>query len=98
MVTTTSARSTEASCSGFGELPGQVDADLGHGRDHGRVEGVVGVGPGRAHLDSALGVVVEQGGGHLAAPGVVDTDEQDLGRVLHGGSSASAAPARRARY
>jgi arsenite methyltransferase len=38
-------------------------------------------------------VVVEQGGGHLAAPGVVDTDEQDLGRVLHGGSSVSAAGA-----
>jgi hypothetical protein len=26
-------------------------------------------------MDSALGVVVEEGGGHLAAAGVVDTDE-----------------------
>jgi hypothetical protein len=37
-------------------------------------------------MDSALGVVVEEGGGHLAAAGVVDTDEQDLGDVAHDGS------------
>jgi hypothetical protein len=30
--------------------------------------------------------VVEEGGGHLAAAGVVDTDEQDLGHVLDDGS------------
>jgi hypothetical protein len=30
--------------------------------------------------------VVEEGGGHLAAAGVVDTDEQNLGRVGHGDS------------
>jgi hypothetical protein len=37
-------------------------------------------------MDAAFGVVVEEGGGHLAAAGVVDTDEQDLGRVGHGDS------------
>jgi hypothetical protein len=37
-------------------------------------------------MDSAFGVVVEQGGGHLAAAGVVDTDEQDLGDLAHDGS------------
>jgi hypothetical protein len=30
--------------------------------------------------------VVEEGGGHLAAAGVVDTDEQDLGDVADDGS------------
>jgi hypothetical protein len=40
-------------------------------------------------MHPALGVVVEQGGGHLAAAGVVDTDEQDLGRVGHGDSLTS---------
>jgi hypothetical protein len=38
--------------------------------------------------------VVEQGGGHLAAAGVVDAHEQDLGRIGHGDSlSASAVEA-----
>jgi hypothetical protein len=41
----------------------------------------------------AVGVVVEQGGGHLAAAGVVDADEQDLGSVGHGDSLASAVEA-----
>jgi hypothetical protein len=31
-------------------------------------------------------VVVQQRGGHLASAGVVDTDEQHLGHVLHDGS------------
>jgi hypothetical protein len=34
-------------------------------------------------VDLALGVVVKEGGGHLGAAGVVDADEQDLGRVGH---------------
>ena len=34
----------------------------------------------------AFGVVVEEGGGHLAAAGVVDTDEQDLGHLFDDGS------------
>jgi hypothetical protein len=37
-------------------------------------------------MDLAFGVVVEEGGGHLAAAGVVDTHEQDLGGVGHGDS------------
>jgi len=43
-------------------------------------------GAGRADVHAALGVVIEQGGGHLAATGVVDTDEQDLRDVAHDGS------------
>ena len=39
-------------------------------------------------MHPALGVVVEQGGGHLAAAGVVHAHEQDLGGVLHQGSLA----------
>ena len=34
------------------------------------------------HVDPPLGVVIEQRGGHLAATGVVDADEEDLGHVL----------------
>jgi hypothetical protein len=37
-------------------------------------------------MDLASGVVIQQGGRHLEAAGVVDTDEQDLGDVLHDGS------------
>jgi hypothetical protein len=37
-------------------------------------------------MEAALGVVVEQGGGHLAAAGVVDTDEQHLGHLFDDGS------------
>jgi hypothetical protein len=37
-------------------------------------------------MDLALGVMVEEGGGHLAAAGVVDTDEQDLRHVFDDGS------------
>jgi hypothetical protein len=37
-------------------------------------------------VDLALGVVVKEGGGHLAAAGVVDADEQDLGDVFADGS------------
>jgi hypothetical protein len=36
--------------------------------------------------------VVEEGGGHLAAAGVVDADEQDLGGVFHGGSLGVGGP------
>jgi hypothetical protein len=33
-------------------------------------------------VDPARGELVEQAGGHLAAAGVLDADEQDLGHVL----------------
>jgi len=35
-----------------------------------------------AHVHPALGVVGEQGGGHLGAPRVVHAQEQHLGHVL----------------
>ena len=57
----------------------QVDADLGHGLDDGRVDVVGRGGAGGADDDPVAGVVGEQGGGHLGAAGVVDADEQDLG-------------------
>jgi hypothetical protein len=60
-------------------LAGGVLEQLGHGRDHGGVEPFRGVGAGRTDLHPAVGVVVEEGGGHLAAAGVVDAHEQDLG-------------------
>ncbi len=41
-----------------------------------------GVAAGGADVHAALGVVVEQRRGHLAAPGVLDADEEDLGNVL----------------
>ncbi len=37
-------------------------------------------------MDPALGVMIQERGGHLGAAGVVDADEQDLGDVLHDGS------------
>jgi hypothetical protein len=33
-------------------------------------------------MDLAVGVVVQQGGSHLAPTGVVDAHEQDLGDLL----------------
>lgn len=41
-------------------------------------------GPGGADLDLAFGKVLEVGGGHLRASGVVDADEQDGGFGVHG--------------
>ena len=41
-----------------------------------------GLRAGGANVDPPVGELVEQPGGHLAAPGVVDADEQDLGHVL----------------
>ena len=35
-------------------------------------------------MHAALGVVVEQSGGHLRAPGIVHADEQNLWDVLRG--------------
>jgi hypothetical protein len=74
---------------GFGEFLGQVEPDLGHGLRDGGVDRVGGRGAGGADHDPALGVVVEQSGGHLGAAGVVDADEQDFGFVRHGVSLTS---------
>ena len=57
MVITTSEASTASVVSTFGALVGDVDADLGHGLDRGRVDLVAGQRPGRAHLDGVAGQV-----------------------------------------
>jgi hypothetical protein len=54
--------------------------------------GVDGFGGGRsggADPDAAGGVVVQQRGGHLGAAGVVDADEQHLGKVGLSGHEGS---------
>src|SRR5207244_8415280 len=43
-------------------------------------------GTGR-NVDSALGMVIEQGGGHLRAAGIVDADEEHFRDFLHDASS-----------
>ena len=65
----------------------QVDAELGHRLDDGRVDLVGRGGAGGADDDAVTGVVGEQRGGHLGTAGVVDADEQDFGSgVSHRGS------------
>src|SRR5439155_24079342 len=59
----------------------QVDADLPHRLDDGRVEPVRRLAARRAHLDLTARPPGQQRGRHLAPPGVVDADEQD-GRGL----------------
>src|SRR5215211_1114119 len=60
------------------ELLLEIHSDLGHRRHHVRVEVIGGVASRRAHVDSPAGQLVEQAGRHLAAPRVVDADEEDL--------------------
>ena len=43
---------------------------------------------GRAHADTAAGMSLHEGGGHLAPTRVVDADEQDAGGA-HGGALIS---------
>jgi hypothetical protein len=59
----------------FGELAGDVQADLGHGRHDGRVELGGGLGSGRGDPDPPGRFLVEQRGGHLGPAGVVGADE-----------------------
>src|SRR5690606_33368956 len=67
----------------LGKLGGEVDPELGHDRDHGRVDSIGWFGAGGAHGDGSLGVVGEKRGGHLRAAGVVHAHEQDLGAGGH---------------
>lgn len=68
---------------GFGELFRQVEAELAHHLHHGRVDLARGCAPGRAHLNPAARVVVEERGGHLAPACVVHAHEQHLGHIAH---------------
>jgi hypothetical protein len=79
MVTTTSAASGVVVGERLGELPGRVEAAFFEHGDDRRVELVPRLGAGGAHVDAALGVVVEKHLGGQAAPGVVDAEEQTTG-------------------
>ncbi|CDZ91523.1 hypothetical protein RHRU231_840052 [Rhodococcus ruber] len=70
----------------FGELGAEIEAELGHGLDHHRVDRRDRRGARGADVDAATGVVIQQGGGHLGAAGVVHTDEQHLRNVLGDGA------------
>jgi hypothetical protein len=61
-------------------LVGQVDAELGHRLDDGRVERVGRLAASGTNADRAPGAELEQAGGHLASTRVVDADEQDIER------------------
>ena len=61
---------------GLGVLAGDVDADLGHGRDGGRVDRSAGFGAAGPGDGAVAGEVVEPAEGHLRAAGVVDAEEQ----------------------
>ena len=65
------------------KLPGQVEADFGHGPDDGRVDLARGRRSCRCHPDAPGGLVIEQRGGHLGSAGVVDADEQDVRDIGH---------------
>ena len=89
IVTTTSAACTISSVHGFGELAGDVDADLGHGRDG---DGVDLGRRARSPPDQAdgpvAGEVVEPAERHLRPAGVVHAEEEH-GRAGHLGSCRS---------
>jgi len=69
---------------GLGVFAGDVDADLGHGGDGGRVDLAAGFGAAGPGDRFAAGEVVEPAEGHLGATGVVDAEEQDDGDALVG--------------
>ena len=55
----------------------QINADLCHGVDYHGIDLIGGRGPCGADFDGAAGQSTGEGGGHLGAPGVVNTDEHD---------------------
>jgi len=81
-VVSTSAASTSAVDSLVGSSP-VMSRFHGERLGGGRVDLLGGLGAGGADRVPAERVVLQQSGGHLRAPGVVDADEQDLGRVGH---------------
>src|SRR5918994_5489302 len=66
----------------LGELLPEVHADLGHRLAHRGVDLVGGLAARRANVDPAPPQLVHQACGHLAAAGVLDADEQNLGDLL----------------
>ena len=75
-------------------LGGDVDPDLPHRLDDRGVDLVGRIAARRPHHDPSLGVLRQQTRGHLAPPGVVDADEENLGeaRVGHGLVALTLAP------
>ncbi len=71
----------------LGELLGEVAADLGQGLGDRRVDALPGRRAAGTHPHAALGVVIQQGGSHLGAAGIVHADKQDLGDLLHDDAS-----------
>src|SRR5207244_9078810 len=57
--------------------------DLSHRVDHVRVDLLCRVAAGRANVDAAVRLMIQQRRRHLASAGVVDADEQDLRDFLH---------------
>src|SRR4051794_29486638 len=60
------------------ELLLEIPPDLGHRGHHIRVEVIGRIAARRAHMNSPAGQLVEETGGHLAAPRVVDADKEHL--------------------
>ncbi len=72
----------------LGLLDADVDAELGHDLHRHGVDLPGGFAARTADRDATAGVLGEQSGGHLAAAGVVDADEQDLRNGLAVGHRA----------
>jgi hypothetical protein len=67
----------------LGELRGDVQADLGHRLNDGRVQLAGRLGAGRGHPDPPGRLLVQQRSSHLGAARVVGADEQHLGDISH---------------
>src|SRR5439155_23157784 len=66
----------------LGELLAHVDPELLHGLHDGGIDLPCRSRAGRADLDPSVRAELDQAGSHLAAAGVVHTDEEDLGLHL----------------
>src|SRR5690606_28779691 len=73
-----------------------VDARLFHRFDRDRVDLVLRLGAGGAHVDAVPGEVLQEAGGHLRSAGVMHADEQDGGGGVGHGVSSSAGRVNRA--
>ena len=63
----------------LGEFLAGVESTVDQERRDRRVQLLTGLGPGRAHVNTTGGVMVEQDPSRQTAPGVVDAEKQDDG-------------------